>query len=153
MSEDRSWGHAGYRIMLCTGMSKAWGSAGHGHEQGTGQACPVGWTVVGTVWSCPGDHYSYELPCRFESGSCDLSLSWNAWQPGYGNTGPVVQSGDSHLRSGKGRLFRAGAVLTVRGGLGWNGWVGKGPVGVAEAVRFKMVMDCGAPEKQKGVSR
>lgn len=109
--------------------------------------------MVGTVWSCPGDHYSCELPCRCESGSCELSLSWNAGQPGYGNAWPVVQSGDSHLRSGKGWLFRAGAVLTVRGGLGWNGWVGKGPVGVAEAVRFKMVMDCGAPEKQKGVSR
>ena len=112
--------------------------------------------MVGTVWSCPGDHYSCELPCRCESGSCDLSLSWNAGQPGYGNAGPVVQSGDSHLRSGKGRLFRARAVLTVRGGLGWAGMVGsvrERAVGVAEAVRFKMVMDCGAPEKQKGVSR
>ncbi len=99
--------------------------------------------MVGTVWSCPGDHYSCELPCRCESGSCELSLSWNAGQPGYGNAWPVVQS-------------RGGPDGQGRAGLGGNGRVGsvrEREVGFAEAVRFKMVMDCGAPEKQKGVSR
>lgn len=63
----------------------------------------------------------------------------------------------------QGRLCRAVAVISGReragcagqwrSGLVEKGPVGKEAVGFVEAGWFKMVMDCGAPEKQKGVSR